>query len=252
MRTLMPAVLLGLLLARNAGAQAPPTPPPIAAALASPARPAADAARDAQRHPGALLAFAALKPGDKVADLMPGSGYFTRLFSQLVGPQGHVYAIVPAELAAKAPKVEAMAKALGADPAMSNVSVLTVPTAQIAAPEKLDLVWTSDNYHDVYGFFGPAQAEAMDRAIFAALKPGGRFIVVDHVAAAGASATAPTTLHRIDPATVRAQVLAAGFVAAGESDVLHRPEDDHTKKVFDPAIRGMTDQFVLSFQKPAP
>jgi predicted methyltransferase len=92
----------------------------------------------------------------------------------------------------------------------------------------------------------------MDRAIFAALKPGGRFIVVDHVAAAGASATAPTTLHRIDPATVRAQVLAAGFVAAGESDVLHRPEDDHTKKVFDPAIRGMTDQFVLSFQKPAP
>ncbi len=246
MRMLMLAGLLVMALT-----QAWAAPSPIDGAVASPVRPAADLARDAQRHPAALLAFAGIKPGDTVADLMPGGGYFTRLFSQLVGPKGHVYAIVPAELAKLAPKVAATAQAVAAEPAMSNVSVLIVPTAHIAAPAKLDLVWTSDNYHDVYGFFGPEQAAAMDRAIFASLKPGGRFVVVDHVAAAGASGTAPTTLHRIDPATVRAQVLAAGFVPDGESDVLRRPADDHSKTVFDPAIRGQTDQFAYGFRKPA-
>lgn len=220
----------------------------IDAAIASPARPPADVARDAQRHPAALLAFAGIKPGDTVADLMPGGGYFTRLFAQTVGPQGHVYAIVPAELAKEMPKSVDAARAVAAG--APNVSALVVPTDAIAAPEKLDLVWTSDNYHDVYGFFGPDKAAAMDRAIFHALKPGGRFIVIDHVAAAGASATAPTTLHRIDPATVRAQVLAAGFVLTDQSDVLQNPSDDHTRKVFDPSIRGHTDQFAYSFRKP--
>jgi predicted methyltransferase len=220
----------------------------IDAAIASPSRPAADVARDAQRHPAALLAFAGIKPGDKVADLMPGGGYFTRLFAQAVGPQGHVYAIVPAELAKLAPKSAEAARALAAGD--HSITLLVVPTDAIAAPEKLDLVWTSDNYHDVYGFFGPDKAAAMDRAIFNALKPGGRFIVIDHVAAAGASATAPTTLHRIDPATVRAQVLAAGFVLTDQSDVLQNPADDHTRKVFDPSIRGRTDQFAYSFRKP--
>ncbi len=220
-------------------------------AVLSSSRPAADVARDALRHPAALLAFADVRSGQTVADLMPGGGYFTRLFSAMVGPHGHVYAVVPAELAQVAPKTLAMAKAFAAEPALSNVTVLTVPIAETAAPAKLDLVWTSDNYHDVYGFMGADKAAAMDRAIFAALKPGGRFVIVDHVAAGAGRATAPATLHRIDPEVVRAQVLAAGFVPDGESDVLRRPDDDHSKTVFDPAVRGRTDQFVFRFRKPA-
>jgi len=244
---------LAVLTARHAMANPAPVQPASAIDLAvhSVGRPAADVARDPLRHPDALLAFAELKPGETVADLMPGGGYFTRLFSRVVGPQGHVYAIVPAELAQVAPKTLAMAKAFAAEPAFSNVTVLTVPTAQIAAPAKLDLVWTSDNYHDVYGFFGADKATAMDRAIFAALKPGGIFVVIDHVAAGAGRAAAPATLHRIDPAVVRAQVLAAGFLSDGESDALSRPEDDRSKKVFDPAVRGRTDQFAFRFRKPA-
>jgi predicted methyltransferase len=252
MRTLMWACTLVTVLCGSAAAGAQPVSADITAAVASPVRPAADVARDAQRHPAALLAFSGVGPGAQVADLMPGGGYFTRLFSVLVGRKGHVYAIVPAELAQASPKALAAARAVAAEPAMLNVSVLVMPTAQIAAPEKLDVVWTSDNYHDVYGFLGADRALAMDRAIFAALKPGGHFVVIDHVALAGTSATAPATLHRIDPATVRAQVEAAGFVFDAECKVLGNANDDHLRKVFDPAIRGRTDQFGYSFRKPGP
>jgi predicted methyltransferase len=250
MRMLMWAALLVTLPYGGAGAQ--PVSADIAAAVASPMRPAADVARDVLRHPAALLGFSGIVPGEKVADLMPGGGYFTRLFSVLVGQAGHVYAIVPEELTQVSPKALAAARAVAAEPAMLNVSVLVEPTARIAAPEKLDVVWTSDNYHDVYGFLGADRALAMDRAIFAALKPGGHFIVIDHVAAAGTSATAPGTLHRIDPSTVRAQVEAAGFVFDAECKVLRNAQDDHVLKVFDPAIRGHTDQFGYSFRKPGP
>ena len=251
MRILIAACLLTpLAWSAAVHAEAAAVSAPIAAAVAAPSRPAADVARDPLRHPAELLAFAHVAPGQQIADVMPGSGYFTRLFSAAVGPTGHVYAIVPSELAHAMPKTATMAQAVAAEPGRTNVTTLVVPTASLAAPEKLDLAWTSDNYHDVYGAFGVPAAAAMDRAIFAALKPGGRFVIIDHVAATGTSGTAPTTLHRIDPATVRAQVLAAGFVFEGESPILGRPEDDHTKKVFDPSIRGRTDQFAFSFRKP--
>ena len=142
-------------------------------------------ARDGLRKPAALLAFAGVKPGDRVADLMPGEGYFTRLFSKVVGPRGRVYAIVPTELAKAMPKAVVMAKAVAADRAFANVSVLVLPTASVKAPQPLDVAWTSDNYHDVYAFFGPEQAQAFDKAVYAALKPGGVFVVIDHVGAPG-------------------------------------------------------------------
>ena len=126
-----------------------------------------------------------------------------------------------------------------------------IGTAAGAQGGGVDLVWTSDNYHDVYGFFGAQQAAAMDAAVFRALKPGGLFVVIDHTALPGASATAPTTLHRIDPETVKAQVLAAGFVLDATTDVLHNPTDPHTAKVFAPEIKGHTDQFAFRFRKPA-
>jgi len=224
-------------------------PPAIAGAVAAP-RPATDTARDAARKPGELIAFAGIKPGDKIGDLMPGAGYFTRIFSHLAGPNGHVYALIPSELAAVAPKIPNAIKALAAEPGYGNVTPVIVPTAQIAAPEKLDVIWTSQNYHDLYGFFGAGAAAAADAAVFRALKPGGTYIVIDHVAAQGAGGTVAKTLHRIEPSVVRDQVLAAGFKLEGTSDLLNNPADAHTLKVFDPAIRGHTDQFVMKFRKP--
>jgi predicted methyltransferase len=222
----------------------------IAAAVASPARPAADVARDALRKPAALLAFAGIKAGDRVADLIPGQGYFTRLFSTVVGSKGQVYAIVPAELAQVLPSAVDAAKAVAADPAFANVSVLVLPTASVKAPQPLDVAWTSDNYHDLYAFFGPDQAEAFDKAVYAALKPGGVFIVIDHVAASGADRATVKHLHRIDPAVVKAQVLAAGFGLEAQSPLLANPADAHDQPVFAPAVKGQTDQFVFRFRKP--
>jgi predicted methyltransferase len=233
-------------------ARADTVPPFVSAAIAAPNRPAADRERDALRHPDALVVFAGIAPGERVADIMPGKGYFTRIFSNVVGPRGHVYAIIPSELAKVAPKIPEAMKALTADPAFSNVTSLIMPTTDIAAPEKLDVAWTSNNYHDVYGFFGAAQAAALDAAVFKALRPGGTFIVIDHVAKPGTSDTAAKTLHRIDPQTVKAQVLAAGFQLVAESPALQNPADTHEERVFAPDIKGHTDQFVFRFRKPLP
>jgi predicted methyltransferase len=243
------ALLATLALAAPATAQT--VPPSVTAAVAAPGRPAADTARDAARHPAELVAFAGIAPGASVADLMPGTGYFTRIFSKVVGPKGHVYAITPSELAARVPKLPAGIAALAKEPGLANVTPLVEPTAQTARGLHLDAAWTSDNYHDVYGFFGPSAAAAFDAAVFAALKPGGTFVVIDHVGLPGSAGTAPTTLHRIDPATVKAQVLAAGFVLDAQSDLLRNPADPHTDKVFAPSIKGHTDQFVFKFRKPA-
>ena len=222
----------------------------IAAALANPDRPKDQVERDAYRQPAALLAFMHIKPGDQVADLIAGSGYFTRLFASLAGPKGHVYAILPAELAAKWPKAKPGNDALVADPKLSNVSALYPEIAKLAADKPLDLVFTAQNYHDVICYLSVADAMAMNKAIFAALKPGGRFVIIDH---AGPGVTDPAEmkrLHRIDEALVKSQLLAAGFVLDKESDVLRNKADTHDKMVFDPSIRSHTDQFVLSFKKP--
>jgi predicted methyltransferase len=246
----MKTALLALaLVTASVCAVAADTPPAsyVTAAVAASSRPKEDTDRDALRKPAELIAFAGIKPGDRVADILPGGGYFTRIFSGVVGPKGHVFAVLPTEFAQKFPKAADGLKAL----ATGNVSAVIKPTASIAAPEPLDVAWTSDNYHDVYGFFGKEQAAAFDVAVYKALKPGGVFIIVDHAAKAGASDTSTTTLHRIDPAIVKAQAAAAGFVLEAESPLLQNPADTHEAKIFDPAIRGHTDQFVFKFRKPA-
>ncbi len=246
----MPLLLAFATAAVPAATRAAALPAYAVAAVAASDRPAADTARDALRHPAELVAFAGIKPGDQVADIMPGTGYFTRIFANAVGPKGAVYAIVPSELAKVAPKIPEAMKALAADPAFPNVKTLVMPAASTAAPVPLDVAWTSNNYHDLYGFFGAAEAAAFDAAVFKALKPGGVFIVIDHVAPPGSAGADAATLHRIDPETVKAQVLAAGFKLTAESPILANPSDPHTAKVFDPAIRGRTDQFVFKFTKP--
>ena len=253
MRTARHLIVAATLFGAIAAVPATAKPAPaavIAAALASPSRPAADSARDADRKAGALIALAGIKPGDTVADLVPGGGYFTRIFSALTGAKGKVYAVLPAEMAAGNPKQGERLAALAAEPALTNVTAVTTPSDVIALPAPVDVAWTTENYHDIYGYYGADKAAAFAKAVFKALKPGGVFLVSDHVALTGTSATAPTTLHRIDPATVKAQLVAAGFVIEAESGLLKNPADDHTLKVFDPLIRGKTDQFVFKARKP--
>jgi predicted methyltransferase len=223
-----------------------------AAAVADSTRPAADSARDADRKPAETLAFAHLRAGDKVADFAAGGGYFTRLFADVVGPAGRVYAVEPGELQDRPPVANATAalKAFAAD--HPNVTVNTAPTFEaLKFPEPLDLFWISQNYHDLKDrFFGPVDTAAFNQAVYAALKPGGVYIVLDHAAAPGAPADVTETLHRIDPAVVRREVEAAGFTFESQSDILANPADTHALRVFDPSIRGKTDQFIYKFRKP--
>jgi len=222
----------------------------IASAIAAKDRPQTDVDRDASRKPAQLLIFAEVRPNSQIADIMPGGGYFTRLFSHAVGAHGHVYAVVPSELAQVQPKAAEDAKALAADPAYGNVSVSITPTTSLSVSAPVDIAWTSDNYHDLYIFFGADQAQLFDKAVFKMLRPGGLYIVIDHVANSGMSASALKKLHRIDPAVVKEQALAAGFQFVGSSDVLGNADDSHDDPVFVPAIRGHTDQFVYKFRKP--
>lgn len=224
-----------------------PMPSFTAAAIANPARPASDKALDADRKPLQVLQFTGITHGQKVVDLMPGAGYYTRLFSSLVGTQGTVYALVPNEAAKSLPKIKALTSAAP----YTNVQVLEQPIAKLDLPQGLDVVWTSMNYHDMHDpFMGSPDVVAIDKAIFAALKPGGTFIILDHAAAAGSGLSATNTLHRIDPATVKQELASAGFEFVGESKVLANPDDDHTKPVFDASIKGHTDRFIYKFQKP--
>lgn len=223
----------------------------IATAINDSAR-EADKADDARRKLAAVIEFTRVKPGQKVLELVPGSGYWTRVFSAIVGPAGHVYTVWPNEMAKYSAKSLADWQALVATPHYANVSLLQQPAATLDVSEPVDLVFTSQNYHDYHDpFMGPVDLAAFDKQVFAALKPGGVFVVIDHVAPAGSGIDDTNTLHRIDPAQVKKEVEAAGFVFDGESDALRNAADPHTAKVFDASIRGRTDQFVYRFRRPA-
>ncbi len=224
----------------------------VSEAVADKSRPAADTQRDAERKPAETLAFAGVKPGATVIELIPGGGYYSRLLSKVVGPTGHMYALVPAprpDAAADAPDRSLPVKAIAAASGYANVSVLVQPIRALQLPPEADLVWTSNNYHDVKNVPG-IDMLAFNKSVFDALKPGGHYLVIDHAAAADAPNDVTDTLHRIRAATVKEEVQAAGFVLEGESEVLHNTTDGHELKVFDAAIRGKTDQFVLKFVKP--
>ena len=217
----------------------------LAAVLAAPGRTETDRARDAVRKPAEVLAFADVREGWKVSEYTPGGGYFTRLLSPAVGAKGKVYAYPPDEIVKLLPAHLADAQATAAAAPLKNVVVVTGTTAAFAAPEPLDLVFTAQNYHDLHTRYAPpGAAGAFNAAVFRALKSGGRYVIVDH------RGREPDKLHRIDPAQVRREVEAAGFVFEADSDVLANPADPRTASVFDPSIRGKTDQFALRFRKP--
>lgn len=246
------SLLASLVFVAHGAALAQATPAPVVRAVDDGDRPAADKALDATRKPAALLAFSNVAEGDKVVDLMPGNGYFTRLFSTAVGKGGKVYALQPSEMDKAAPDGLRALRAIAASPGHANVTVLLEPIDTLAVPEAADVVWTSQNYHDLHvPFMGVADIARVNRAIFAMLKPGGLLLVVDHAAAPSTGAGRSDLLHRIDPQTVRTELLAAGFEFAGETDVLRNPADNHAMPAFAPAMRGKTDRFVFKFRKPS-
>lgn len=238
---------LALVLAAAGAAHA--ASPAIDAAIADSTRPAADRERDAERKPADMLAFAGVKPGMVVVDIMPGGGYFSRLFSDVVGPTGKVMGYVPDEFYANHPKALDAETAIAAEPAHKNIQVLHDPALAPGPANIADVVWTSQNYHDLHNIAG-LDLVAFNKVVYSIVRPGGVYIVLDHSAPAGSGVSDTNTLHRIDAATVRKEVEAAGFVFDGESKVLANPADPRTIKVFDPSIRGHTDQFVLRFRKP--
>lgn len=220
----------------------------VLAAVADKGRPEADTKRDADRKPADMLDFAGVKAGQTVADFLPGGGYFTRIFAKAVGPKGTVYAVVPAPAAGAKPNP---ILAVSAEPTYGNIKVVEGNLFAMSLPTKADVIWTAQNYHDMFLTRFKVDIAVATRSIFYALKPGGYFIVLDHAAASGAPLVqTANTIHRIDPALVRAQLEAAGFKFVGESTVLANANDDHTKMVFDPTLRGHTDQFIYKFQRP--
>jgi predicted methyltransferase len=216
------------------------------AAIALAGRPAEDTARDAARKPAAMVEFAGMKSGDKVLELLPGGGYFTRIFSKVLGANGKLYAAVPDP---KGSDAEPAAAAIAAQPGYDNVMVVSI--APLPPMPPLDVIWTSWNYHDLHLSRVHADMAVVDKQWFNMLKPGGVVVIVDHVALPGSPPVETADkLHRIDPAVAKTEMLAAGFTFDGETNVLANPADPHTAIVFDPSIRGKTDQFAFRFKKP--
>ncbi|HEV7385526.1 MAG TPA: methyltransferase [Phenylobacterium sp.] len=247
-RNLWVSVLAAAAIA-GAGVAMAAVPANLTAALGDTKRPPADSSRDMARKPAELLALGEVKPGQKVADFMMGGGYFTRVLSPAVGEKGKVYAYQSSEFIKFRAAYGTEQSSVAAD--YKNVVPLTAPLSAVGLPDGLDLVLTVQNYHDLHlKAFPPGAADSVNQQVFKALKPGGLYLIVDHAAAAGAPLTVADTQHRIDEAIVKKEVVAAGFKLVGEDKMLANPADPHDKLVFDPSIRGKTDQFVLKFKKP--
>jgi len=244
----MKKIVLGtalLALALGGVVMASVIPAYVAKAVADPTRPKADTDRDALRLPAQTIAFAGVKPGMKVAEFFPGGGYFTRPLSDVVGRRGHIYAI---ENAKWDDGSDAKVTAGVRD---HNVSLQMAKFGEFNLPKKVDLVWITQNYHDLHiAKYGPVDMAAFNRHVYASLKPGGVYFILDHQANPGTGEAQIAALHRIQESQVIREVEAAGFKLAAEGNALHRTADDHTKSVFDKSIQGHTDQFMLRFVKP--
>ncbi|MFO1413315.1 MAG: hypothetical protein U1F10_05280 [Burkholderiales bacterium] len=228
-----------------AGCATPATDPTAANAryervLESPLRTEQDRKMDASRHPAELLAFAQVQSGWRALDVAAGGGYTAQLIALAVGPNGTLWA------QAARPNAN-LAKRLEEHP-QANFIVVTRPFDDPVPPEatNLDLVTLVLNYHDIT--YLPVDRARMNQRIFAALKPGGRYVIVDHAGRAGTGVTEGQTLHRIDEDVVRREVLAAGFVLDGEGSFLRNPADPRTGSTNNPPVP--TDKFALRFVKP--
>ncbi len=263
MKTTLTLITFSVLLSacgQQASDPAPETKPPVepvvsiyAAALDSPSRPEADRERDAGRHPAEVLEFFGIEPGDTVLEMFAGGGYYTEMIANVVGEDGKVVAHL------NTPMVNFGGdelKARHADNRLPNAEVLMAENNELMLDgDQFDAITIVLNYHDLYWASDEYGWVAIDvpkflAEIYQGLKPGGTLGIVDHFAAAGSPHETGSTLHRIDRDIVVSELEGAGFVLDGESDVLRNMDDDHSKGVFDPEIRGKTDRFILRFKKP--
>jgi predicted methyltransferase len=247
-RFLIAAAMLATPLAVHAA------PADVAAAVAAQDRPAEARALDAGRKPAEVLRFMGLSRGDRALDLFTGTGYYAEIIGRAVGPQGSALAWEPANFL----NDESRALLNGIHQRAPNVVWFATPADALDLPENaFDFVMLNLNYHDTYWHSERYRFPRMDppaflRLVLRSLKPGGTIAVIDHVANPGRETRAEVeATHRIDPATIRADFERAGFVFAGESNLLRNPRDDRTKLVFDPSIRGNTDRVVYRFRRPA-
>jgi predicted methyltransferase len=245
-------ILSAALLASAATAFAAAPTAQMKAAVADAGRPSADTQRDENRKPAEMLAFAGITPGKVVVDLLPGGGYFTRIFAKAVGPNGRVYAYI-------SNGADARIKASGKDPdnqmadlkqAYKNLGVIHGDLNEFVTPQSVDVVWTSDNYHDLHNAGLKTDVAKLNQQIFKSLKPGGYYVIIDHKAQDSAADDVTNKLHRIKEATVKQEVEAAGFKLVAEGHDLANSGDDGSERVQESNIRGKTNQFMLKFQKP--
>jgi predicted methyltransferase len=198
-----------------------------------------------------LIRLARVAAGTSVIDVYPGDGDWTRLFSDIVGPEGRVYSFVPAEVADFKNDPVGRMQTLAKEPGRENVEAVSADL--VAMPEvtqPADVLWLHLFYHDLHTALMQkkgATAADFNRAVYERLKPGGFYVIVDHAAATGTGASDAQAMHRIEPAAVRAEVEAAGFVLDGESTILANKGDPHAVKIFDPSIKGETDRFAYRF-----
>jgi predicted methyltransferase len=201
-----------------------------------------------------LIRFSRVDAGATVIDVYPGDGDWTRLFSDVVGPGGRVYSFVPAEVAHFKNDPVGLMRTLAKEPGRENVEVISTDLVAMPQPTRpADVLWLHLFYHDLHTALMQtkgATAAEFNRTVYKRLKSGGYYVIVDHATAAGAGMSSAQSLHRIDPATVREEVEAAGFVLDAESTVLANKDDPHSIKVFDPSIKGETDRFAYRFVKP--
>jgi len=201
-----------------------------------------------------LIRFARVDAGATVIDVYPGDGDWTRLFSDVVGPEGRVYSFVPAEVAHFTNDPVGRARTLAKEPGRENVEAVSANLVALTeATQPADVLWLHLFYHDLHTALIQAKgatAADFNRAVYERLEPGGSYVIIDHAAAAGAGTSDTQSLHRIDPASVREEVEAAGFVLDAESTMLANKNDQHAIKAFDPSIKGVTDRFVYRFVKP--
>jgi predicted methyltransferase len=211
-----------------------------ASVIASPVRTDQDRRMDAERHPAEFLPFTQVKPGMQVLDVSAGAGYTSQLLALAVGPTGTVWS--------QAPKPGPTLVKRLADHPQANFVVVARPfddPVPVEAP-KLDLITIILNYHDIT--YLPVDRARMNERLFAALKPGGHLVVIDHSGRSGTGISEGKTLHRIDEAVVLSEVRHAGFVLEAESDFLRNPADPRDEPSSKP--KQPTDKFALRFVKP--
>jgi predicted methyltransferase len=201
-----------------------------------------------------LIRFAGVDAGATVIDVYPGGGDWTRIFSDVVGPEGRVYSFVPAEVAHFKNDPVGLMRTLAEEPGRGNIDAVSASLSALTEVTKpADVLWLHLFYHDLHTALiedKGVTADAFNRAVFEALKPGGRYVIVDHRAADGSGTTEAQSLHRIDPVSVCEEVEAAGFLLIEESTILANENDPHSIKVFDSSIKGKTDRFIYLFEKP--